>query len=432
MIIKETFRRNRNLVALWRDTTPLWGGAGGEIFAATWDDAVEKLVDKIWEQQVKAEELNRDLVIKYYNCLNKAAQQGWGKNYYNENITRNFRENLLKTAGAKSYNLIKKIEDLKNNSADKQNFINTAKNLIDRYNTWQDTENNFVSKSASNARDFNEYIKNSEVFPNLKNHTLKNTNIRNSHAINEGVVKPVNEWNEIPPYCPNCRCWLEQTTDPATKNGLQNINPYWASNPAFTGKFFTDKNKYFTKIDAKLKLLVRNNTESMKEFMPYNKTIKVDENTVYINDFADRKDLANNRKAAEIIAKELKKNIFIRPHIDVDNVKNPELGIGKQNSLGDLKILPKPEIGNFIGNNIKSANKQGCKYVVLDITKYSGNTQKLNTNIKNSLFSRDGDERCKKIKILIIIRDGNVIQLTRKQIKNNMFENLDLLNDKRQ
>ncbi len=83
--------------------------------AATWDAAVEQLVNQIWEGNANASDLNRDLVLKYYSGLNKATQSGWGGGYYTSELTRRFRENLLKFSGAKSYNLIKEIIAAKEN-----------------------------------------------------------------------------------------------------------------------------------------------------------------------------------------------------------------------------------------------------------------------------------------------------------------------------
>ena len=101
---------------------PVERGSGGEVFAATWDAAIEQLVGQIWAGNAKASDLNRDLVLKYYSGLNKATKNGWGSGYYTDDLTRDFRENLLKFSGSKSYNLITKIQELKAAGIEKSNF----------------------------------------------------------------------------------------------------------------------------------------------------------------------------------------------------------------------------------------------------------------------------------------------------------------------
>lgn len=402
------------------------------IYAATWDKAVEQLANDIWEGKAKAEDLNNDLVLKYYNALNKSAQRGWGKGYYTNDLTRHFRENLLKTSGAKSYNLIRHLEDLKHQSTDKESYINSSKKLINLHNeTYQNVENKFTANSVSSARDFEQYMQDTDIYPNLKNRTMQDDSVRDSHAINDGVIKPANEWKQIPPYDPGCRCWLEQTDEEPTSRGLRNIDAKWANNPAISKQIFTDKNNYFTNIQKNNKVAVNQNTELMKEYMPYNSTVKSGEKTIYVNDFADRSDYTDNIKRAKLIAEELNKDVFIRPHFEgVAGRKSPEYGIGRQNILGDLKVLPKADIGNFFSNGVSKASKQSCKYTVMDISNYDKDILNLHTPIRDALFFRNGSEKNKNVERLLIIKNDKIIQLTRKEIKANKFDNLIHLKEK--
>jgi hypothetical protein len=401
------------------------------IYARTWEDAIEKLTEKIWEEGVKASDLDKDLVLKYYNSLNESARTGWGKGYYTENLTRDFRENLLRFSGAKSYSLIRQLEELKKEAGSKEDYLHSSKKLINLHNeTYQNVENKFASNSASSARDFNEYVKDADIYPNLMNRTMQDSDVRDSHAINEGVIKPVNEWTQIPPYDPGCRCWLEQTTEPPTSNGLQNIDNKWANNPALNGKIFVDENNYFTRISLLDKHAVKENTDAMKEYMPYNRIEKVGDNSIFINDFADLKDLKNNLTAAKIVSKELNKDIYIRPHMDVVQGKsNPELGIGTPNHLADLKTM-QPDSKNFFKSRITSANKQGCKEVVLNIDNYKGDATIMAEKIKEGFYNKYKKDKPMNLNIerIIVIREKKVVKFTRKQIEKDMFDDLKLLN----
>jgi hypothetical protein len=399
-------------------------GKFGYPYAATWDAAAEQLAEQIWNGSANAANLNRDLVLKYYTSLNKATQGGWGKDYFEEELTRKLRENLLKFSGAKAYNLINKIIGEKAAHSNREAYTEAAKKLITLHNdTYQAVENKFAANSASSARDYNQYVKDVDLYPCLKNRTMMDGDVRQAHALNEGVVKPVNEWTQIPPYDPGCRCWLEQTTEKPTGRGLSNIDDRWANNPALSGELFTERNGYFQTITHNDRQAVHDNTELMKEYMPYNRQMKAGKGAVFINDFADLNDLQPNIGAAKIVADFLKKDVYIRPHIGVDGVKNPELGIGRQNELADLKTMAEGS-AHFFASRMKSANKQGCKSVVMNIDNYKGNAAELQTKIKGA-FEYGGNQRNKNIKKIIIIRNGRAMQLTRKQINKDLFTGLE-------
>jgi hypothetical protein len=379
--------------------------------------------------------------------MNDAAKNGWGKDYYDIDsiLTRQFRENLLKMAGAKAYSLIRIFEQQKDSVTVKQSYINLAKKYGEIYNNrYLKVETEFVRRSTAVAHDFVEYMKDVDIYPYLKNRTMADDRVSKSHRANDGVIKPVNEWTVLPPYRPNCRCWLEQTTDEPTGE-LKYINTKWANNPVLTKEIFLENTKkrrreenkypelkgkiyhsYFAGIEEADIEAVRVNTELMKEYMPYNNSIKVGDNTVYISDFTDLKDLPANMNIAKILAKEMKRDIYIRPHFSgtVANKKAPELGIGKPNILGDLKSYQKNSTPkNFFSNTIKKASKQGCKCVVIDLELYNDNVSKLKRFIKGGL--NDSNEN---IENLIFVKNNKVIQLSRKQVLNTELDNLSLLN----
>ncbi|MEA4981407.1 MAG: DUF935 family protein [Paludibacter sp.] len=402
------------------------------VFAATWDAAISRLADQIWNGEVTPSDLDRDLVLKNYSALSKASQAAWGEDYYTDVITRQFRENLLKFSGAKANNLMQDLNALKRSVTNKDAFIAEAKKMVSLHNeTWLNTESKFTANKTSTAKDFQQFVNDIDIYPNLKVRTMQDDNVRDSHAANEGVVMPVNECKNTPPFDPGCRCWLEQTTDPVTKRGLTNINPKWATNPIQTGMLFSDQHSYFEAIPLKSALKVKANTELMKQYIPYNRTIKtIGNNTVYVNDFADLSDMDENIDAAKKVADELNKDIYIRHHIEggiVKGNKNPEFGIGNPNTLGDLKTYQgESKLDNFLQNNIKKANNQGAKYVVLDLSKAFFNR----SEIQNRLFGSLKDSRNSSIDRVIIIQNDNVSQITRKQIDKKDFKSLTKLTEK--
>jgi Protein of unknown function (DUF935)./Phage Mu protein F like protein. len=399
------------------------------IYSATWDAAFDRLANQVWNGEIKADQLDKDLVLKNYSAFSKEAQSAWGKGYDESPVTRRIRENLLKFSGAKAYNLIKRIEDLSKQGISKEEFERQAKNAASIHNeAWLEVEKKFVANSASSARDFESYMADADIYPYLKNRTMGDSEVRDSHAVNDGVIKPIHEWTQIPPYDPGCRCWLEQTNEPpTTHHKMQNLDEKWANNPVFSGKIFVGSHNYFASIPSESKKVTADNSEKMKVYAPYSKSMSAGgDSKVFISDFSDISDTDSNVAAAKTLAKNLKTNIYVRPHVNnIVGYKNPELGIGAPNSKADLKTFEavrngKPiKLDKFIVNSFKSANEQGAKSVVIDISaekndckdilirRICGGINKgINTNLKQ----------------VFVIANGKVASITRDQVSKRKFD----------
>lgn len=225
----------------------------------------------------------------------------------------------------------------------------------------------------------------------------------------------------MPPLDPGCRCWLEQTTAPASEEMPDyRPDPQWAGNPGRTGEIFNGGNSYARKVeDRTAGTGIRRQAELAKEYMPYRQIIEAGENKVYVNDFADPKDVGQNIEAAKKIARGLGKDVYIRPHRNIDGVKNPELSIGRKSVLGDLKTYDgKSRFTNFIQKGVKNANIQEAEVVVLDISTQH-NISEIDSLLVVSLHNRNHN-----IKRIILIHGRKVAEITRKQVKARMFDSL--------
>ena len=78
-------------------------GDVGLVYAATWDKTYENLIRQIRKGKINSGDLDKDFVLKTYGRLNKAAENGYGKNYYNDGIARKMRQNLLEFAATKTH-----------------------------------------------------------------------------------------------------------------------------------------------------------------------------------------------------------------------------------------------------------------------------------------------------------------------------------------
>lgn len=401
-----------------------------KITAATWDKSTENAAKQIYAGERTAVDLDNDIVLKNYATLYESSKAAWGKDFYVNDNARKMRDNLMKFAGAKAYNMLSQIEALKSNKLSEDEFITEAKAISSRFNgAYIDAEKQYTSASSAAAKDWEQFKKDEDIYPNLKCRTRQDDDVRDSHAALDGLVKKISDWKTTPPFDPRCRCWLEQTLEPVSSViPTINQNVQYANNPGVTGKVFTDLHSYFVNIKKGHSTAVVNNTNALKQYAPYNKTIETKGgNNVIVNDFADTTDLIPNITAAKIVADTVNKDIYILPHIDTNkNIKNPEYGIGKTSVLGDLKTYNPivnnnhVSITNFINNSLKSANKQKCKYIIIDVSNVTTDDFKLIPNkLRGDLNNTQGTN--KNIKNVIIINGNKTLNITRDEINSKKY-----------
>lgn len=403
----------------------------GIIYARAWDAAAERVAEKLFKGEMIPADLDRDFVLKTYNALNKSAENGYGNTYYEDAAGRKLRENILRFSGAKTHRVLQDINAAKGVGTEKD-FKDHARKVTElQMNAWLTTERRDTARSAQMAAEWHDFERDRDIYPNLKNRTMLDDAVRDTHASNEGIVKPIDEWTETPPYDHNCRCWLEQTTEPPTTGrNLVNVNPSFSNNPGVSGEIYSKEHSYFD-ISTKTLQVVLQNTELLKAFMPYSRVIESGTHKVHISDFADTTDLEQNIDAARKIATELAKDIYIREHINpgqVRKIKNPELGIGNKNIRGDLKTY-KTEgtpLDKFIHNSIQSANGQRAEFVVMDISGYKGKIELrfIQNRLKGSLNKIN-----RNIKQVVFINGDVVAKISRKQIEAGDFGSISQINE---
>lgn len=397
---------------------------GRFIYAHTWDAAAERIAKAIEDGTLKPSDLDRDFVLKTYAGLNKAAAAGYGSGYYSDKIGRKLREHILKFSGAKTHKILSDITAAEKAGLKGDNLTEEAKKITNiQMVNWLVTEQRDTARSAQIAAEWQEFERDRDIYPNLKYRTMMDEDVRDSHAANEGIIKPIDEWTEAPPFGYNCRCWLEQTYEPPTGGELSNVNPTFANNPGRNGEIYSPAHSYF-QIPKSFAAAVMQNTELMKQFLPYTQSVKSGKHTIFINDFADLSDLAENVTAAKKVAPVLDKNIYIRHHFDGGKApghKNPEFGIGTVNKLGDLKTYDgNSKFENFLKNAMKSANGQNAQTLIVDISKGNYSKTDLQRVLKGGVKNRN-----KNILRIVIIKGKDVYQITRKQLLKGDFSSLE-------
>lgn len=191
--------------------------------------------------------------------FNNAIFTGWGKGLDSYSIIDpeyqlldSFSKNMQRFSGAKTWQQVKDIESI----IGIENFIQEGKNILSLYNeTWLDAEVDAVIKLSDEARNFQRYDKEKEMFPLLQFQTVGDSRVRPEHAALDGIIKPVNDpfWNTYsPPISYRCRCLLIQLeegnvtldTDIDFKEAKKDIPEVFINNPSKSGMLFKESGKY--------------------------------------------------------------------------------------------------------------------------------------------------------------------------------------------
>jgi SPP1 gp7 family putative phage head morphogenesis protein len=401
-----------------------------ELTYISWDSIINNLIERIREDKISSGDLDRDFVLKTYDRLNKSAELGYGKEYYNDRVCRKMRQNLLEFSAAKTHVQQNEVRRYSNSIEGKEQYENESKRYLKLQNgNYLDVQAAWTSRKAQAARRWQEFQNDKDIYPRVKYRTMQDSDVRPDHAVLEGKVFDLDNPDLdrfTPPLGPRCRCWLEQTRDEITEIPDYIPDPEWSGNAGKTGVVFNGNNSYIKKISDRKQIRIK--AEYAKEYMPYNKAVKAGKNNVFVSDFADLSDLEQNIPAAKILAKELKKDIYIRYHVDgglVSGYKNPEMGIGEKNILGDLKTYDgKSKFSNFTKAALKSANEQGAQYAIFDIS-LQKDLSELSRWVKGSLTNQNHG-----IKKVILIKDERVVELTREQVEKSDFSGLENLKEK--
>ena len=143
---------------------------------------------------------------------------------------------------------------------------------------------------------------------------------------------------------------------------------------------------------------------------------------VKVSPYADPSDLKNNVESAMVIADELNIDVNLRAHINVQNKSNPEYFIN-----GMVSDLKKIDSKNGVINAVDSAKKQFKDYskhsLVIDFT----NVELSKDDIISQLNNKVTKSRGKKIQEMIFINKTKAVLLSREDIINQKFDDLDRL-----
>lgn len=397
-------------------------------------------------------QLDAELVNKTYVELNNATGMGYGKSWNrfgedagSDKAVMMLRRNLFNFAGAKTFTQLTVINDKLVKDGKRQDwpeFKNDSLAVVPEYNVNHlQAEHQTCTQCGHAAVDWQRFVADIKIFPNVKFKTAGDKRVRESHKALEGLVVAINSEfikKHMTPLGYRCRCRWIQTAAAVSKNiptKVEGIADDFLNNVGLSGEVFIENPKngkphpYFA-IAREGGRQVEVSMERLKLDAPYSEAYKARNGSkVEVSPFADLQDLAENFKTAKVITDELNIGVKIRPHLNRTLVpgKNPEYEI--KGRLADRKGIKSAKgVADAIDNAKvqmldKETNPEQTPYtIVFDLS----GIENLNlTELKTALNRKINETRGKSIYSVIMVNGKNAIELLRAEIVKRDYAKLD-------
>ena len=364
--------------------------------------------------------------------MDKGYNQELQYNYADFEMLANLKTNAAVFSVFKNHSfkneLVKLLIDENGDVRSWSSFKKEALQLSDTYNkTWLKTEYDHAVSASHMASKWQDFQSRKHLYPNLKYITVGDNRVRELHSKWHNLVLPIEHkfWDtHLPPNDWGCRCDVIQTDEPIdTKNlevdDMPNLPKQFNINYGKQGKAFNENHPYF-KTHIEDTRALREDVERYKLKAP--EFIYLKDKKVNVSAWADRNDLPINLKMASLINKKLKTDIKIRPHLEVQKLKNPEFEW--DGLFGDLKEVS--SIANI--RNVLDDLKKQC-YVKGANNAYFGVIHLLAEPLDIALLKRElnrkiHQNRGKHLKGLYFVRGNKTVYLSREDIVNRDYTKL--------
>ncbi|MCS6821698.1 MAG: DUF935 family protein [Microscillaceae bacterium] len=296
-----------------------------------------------------------DSLFNYYlNEFQKPIKDLFNEGEYAE-LQAKFTQNAYEFALAKASTFFEKSKDLSRQE---------AKSLFEKMERHTDTEKVQFALAIQAAQEWQEILKDEDIFPNLEYRAVMDENTRESHARLNGIIRPVRDdfWNKyFPPIDYRCRCTIRQhgKNVKITQNPPENLPAIpkgLRHNPGNSGKAFDFEHPYFENTTPKVLKNVAEYASYEKKFVKEYFDIKT--GGFVVRDKKHKEDnWQKNVEASLIITKKEGYKIELLEKKAPDKI-SPDANIN--DIQADYKH-PKnaKKLTNFVRSAIKKAKKQG-------------------------------------------------------------------------
>lgn len=232
----------------------------------------ERILERIYAKFDVLKGIDPDLFRFTERALGDAVSSGFGEVRFGspdydflEELERNNAVFAAFKTHRQQNDLAALLRDKDGNLRGFADFKKAAEPVIGKYNSsWLATEYNTAVRSARTAARFRKYMRDSDLFPNIRWLPSRSVDPREAHMLYYNTVRAISDpwWKTHYPGCLwNCKCDMENTADgithigdnPAvpsavpTGTGKPVSMPGLDRNPAYTGSIFTDNHPYVSK-----------------------------------------------------------------------------------------------------------------------------------------------------------------------------------------
>ena len=398
---------------------------------------MEQIAKDRYNGTLKKGELSDGYILETYKELNGAMWEGFGKENFKVNKQTGaispevlqMQRNLYKFSGAKNYVLLEQINEILRSDKGKnwQTFLQEVQKLNPKYNkNYLQAEWQTAKQAGYHAANWQEYMRMKDIYPNLKYMTVKDNKVRESHQLLDGFIAPIdsNFWKVCyPPNGWRCRCYVVQTAELASQERIapntlseKDFPKEFRGNVAISGQVFKEDSTNQGKPHPYFALALDADSDTKKAFelsklkAPYTEVYEAKNGAVVkVSPFADESDLAKNIKSAIVIADNLRVSVNIRPHLEIQNHKNPEYEINS-------KIADRKETSSYtsVKSNLGKAKEQGAEIVVFDLSNFK-NWEAIGVvrSLKGKILSYNNREWLKEV---FFIYGNKAISFTIKEL----------------
>lgn len=403
---------------------------------------LQQVLNQLYNDRVVDKKTTDEYIQTHWLPLKQAVEEGWGKPLVkieygtpNYEFLKQLQYNAAVFSTFKSHSALKemaaRLKDENGNLLSKDAFKQEVWKVHGDYAGHKlDTEYDTAVRQARMAANWQRYVKNKRLYPNLKYTRSKASDPDKDHLQYVGIIAPVDSpfWNvHYPPNRWRCQCGAEPTDEAATDipNDLPDVHPDFAFNSGKTGQVFDlEKSEYIKALPPaeqpraikKAKAMV---DEQAIENLPYipqytskstGKQVTAHPLALNNNDFdAVKKNatiLANAGHDVKILpdvaSERLRKKLL--PYDDLRPNKNPDVEIDGQ-WIADLKNTL-ANSANTVIHALDSARHQ-CDNAIIFIDK---NSQQKKEDIIKKVIQKSKKPEMQNFNRIWLYMDGEFIK----------------------
>lgn len=228
------------------------------------DEVIANVINQLYDDRKVDDATQAELFRTHYEPLKKAVNEGFVtpsmKIEYgtpNYEFLKQLQTNTAVFAMFKSHASAKEmaglLKDQQGNLRSKEEFKQEALKVDATYRkNYLDAEYDTAVRQARMAANWQRYVKNKRLYPNLTYIQSKAANPRKDHLAYVGITRPLDDpfWHtHYPPVGWKCQCSVEPTDDGVTDvpDGLPEVPKEFAFNSGITGQVFDLKNSEYIK-----------------------------------------------------------------------------------------------------------------------------------------------------------------------------------------